>query len=259
MFAAQSWPFKRCFRGWYKPNGRMHHHSRKEARLITQVGTEWIKSNRTAFALVAATLLGIFASAVYTSNAAARELHIVAFGDSLTAGYGLPPNADFASRLEVALKTRGHDVRITNAGVSGDTTAGGLARFDWAIPNDTDGVILELSSNDALRGISPAIARSNLNQILARLKNRNIEVLLAGMQSPANWGDAYKAEFDGMFEALARQHDTLLYPFFMEGVIDQPKLKLPDALHPNAAGVDEIVRRILPSVEKLIEKARQNS
>ena len=185
-----------------------------------------------------------------------KPVHIVAFGDSLTAGYGLPPGADFATRLGTKLKQSGHKVRITNAGVSGDTTAAGLARFDWAIPQDTDAVILELGANDALRGFSPNIPQQNLSKILTKLKERNIPVLLAGMQAPANWGDDYKKQFDAMFPRLASQFDTLLYPFFMEGVITKPKLKLADGLHPNAKGVDEVVTRILPSVEGLIERAR---
>lgn len=181
-------------------------------------------------------------------------MHIVAFGDSLTAGYGLPPGADFASRLGAQLKQRGHNVRMTNAGVSGDTTSGGLARFDWAVPDDTDAVILELGANDGLRGIAPERARQNLDTILSRLAKRRIPVLLAGMHAPANWGDDYKTAFDSMFAELAKKHGAVFYPFFLEGVIMRPDLKLPDGLHPNAKGVDEITRRILPKVEELITR-----
>ena len=205
------------------------------------------------------TAMSIIGFAVLTSNATlavGKKVHITAFGDSLTAGYGLPPGADFATRLEIALTKRGHRVRITNSGVSGDTTSAGLARFDWAVSDDTDAVILELGANDALRGISPRIARANLDKILAKLAARKIPVLIAGMQAPANWGKDYEDAFNPIFADLAKQYQAQLYPFFLDGVIDKPNLKLADALHPNEAGVDEIVRRILPSVEKLIARVK---
>ena len=186
---------------------------------------------------------------------AADTLRIVAFGDSLTAGFGLPPGQDFASRLEAALKKRGHDVSIANAGVSGDTTAGGLARFDWAIDEGTDAVIVELGANDVLRGIPPKTTRANLNEILARLEKRNIPVLVAGMRALANWGPDYAKAFEAIFPELSDKYGAIYYPFFMEGVIDRPDLKLDDALHPNQNGVEEIVRRILPLVEQLIARA----
>ena len=209
----------------------------------------------------AARLLALFALPLITllaanSVALAQEkLHIVVFGDSLTAGFGLPADAAFPAQLAAALKNKGRDVRMTNAGVSGDTTSGGLARFDWAVPQDTDAVILELGANDALRGVSPKIARANLDAILSKLSARRIPVLIAGMRAPANWGADYVTEFNAMFAALAAKHQSLLYPFFMEGVIDRPKLKLADALHPNQAGVAEIVKRILPLVEQLLQRA----
>jgi len=194
---------------------------------------------------------------VATSVAAhTRTLHIVTFGDSLTAGYNLEQGADFASQLEVALKKAGYDVRITNAGVSGDTTSGGVARFDWAVPADTDAVILELGANDALRGVSPRIARDNLAILIEKLKARRIPVLLAGMRAPANWGADYVKQFNAIYPELAAKYNILLYPFFMEGVIDRPDLKLADALHPNRRGVAEIVSRILPFVLKLLDRAR---
>lgn len=201
----------------------------------------------------------ILAMAVWTSGSAFAtrdKVHIVAFGDSLTAGYGLPPGADFASRLEAALAGRGHQVRITNAGVSGDTTSGGLARFDWAVPQDADAVILELGANDALRGISPEIAQTNLDKIMAKLAARTIPTLIAGMQAPSNWGADYERKFNAIYPQLAKKYQAGLYPFFLEGIIDKPTLKLPDALHPNAKGVEEIVRRILPSVEELIARTK---
>lgn len=223
--------------------------------MVTKVGLRQIISK--VWMTVALGLLG--ATLFIADNVAANEkkVHVAAFGDSLTAGFGLPPAADFASRLEAALHKRGHIVRVTNAGVSGDTTSGGLARFDWAVSDDTDAVILELGANDALRGISPKIARANLDKILAKLADRKIPVLVAGMRAPANWGADYEKSFNSMFAELAKKYKALLYPFFLEGVIDKPQLKLADALHPNKAGVDEIVRRILPSVEKLISRVRK--
>jgi acyl-CoA thioesterase-1 len=143
---------------------------------------------------------------------------------------------------------------VTNAGVSGDTTAAGLERFDWAVPPGTDAVILELGANDALRGQSPADAKANLDALIAKLKARNIAVLLAGMRAPKNWGEAYAREFDGMYAELAQKHDLILYPFFLDGVALDPSLNLDDGLHPNGKGVAEIVRRILPKVEDLLQR-----
>jgi len=191
-----------------------------------------------------------------SANLKDKPIHIVAYGDSLTAGYNLPKGDDFASQLEAALQRAGHNVRIANAGVSGDTTSGGVARFDWAIPEDAEAVILELGANDALRGISPAIARRNLETLIVKLKARNIPVLLAGMRALANWGTDYAGEFNAIYPELADKHDILLYPFFMEGVIDRPDLKLDDALHPNKQGVAEIVRRISPYAIELLGQVR---
>ena len=190
--------------------------------------------------------------------AAAAESHspvrIVAFGDSLTAGYMLKPSEAFPVQLQAALAAKGVKAEIQNAGVSGDTTAAGLERFDWAIPDGTEAVILELGANDALRGIGPAIARKNLDEILTRLKARNIEVLLAGMAAPKNWGKAYEDEFATIYTDLAAKHGVLLYPFFLDGVALDAKLNLPDGLHPTGKGIGVIVERILPKVEELIAR-----
>ncbi|MCB1743124.1 MAG: arylesterase [Gammaproteobacteria bacterium] len=191
-----------------------------------------------------------------TKALSSAAVHIVAFGDSLVAGYGLPAGADFAARLQKALTKAGYHVKVTNSGVSGDTTSGGLARFDWAVPDDADAVILELGANDMLRGISPDIARANLEKILSKLSQRNTPVLIAGMRSLANWGEDYARKFNGIFPALAKKYDALLYPFFLDGVVEKPALKLDDGLHPNGKGVDEIVRRILPRVQDLIARAK---
>ena len=189
-------------------------------------------------------------------EAADRPLKIVALGDSLTAGLGLPADAAFPARLEAALKAKGYAVTIVNAGVSGDTTSGGLARLDWSVPEGTDAVILELGANDALRGIEPKLAKTALDTILNKLAARHIPVLLAGMAAPRNLGADYVREFDAVYPALASTHRVVFYPFFLDGVATDPKLNQGDGLHPTAAGVDVIVSRILPLVEELIARAR---
>jgi acyl-CoA thioesterase I len=183
-------------------------------------------------------------------------IRIVAFGDSLTAGFNLSPGDAFPAQLEKALKAKGHAVEVINAGVSGDTTGAALERFDWAIPDGVEAAIVELGANDGLRGQPPEQAKKNLDTILARLKAKNIEVLLAGIPAPRNWGDAYAKAFDPMFTDLATRHGALLYPFFLDGVALKPELSLPDGLHPNAKGVAIIVERILPKVDELIERVR---
>lgn len=179
---------------------------------------------------------------------------IVAFGDSLTAGYMLKPSEAFPVQLQAALTAKGHNVEIVNAGVSGDTTAAGLERFDWAVPDGTEAVILELGANDALRGVPPKQARANLEAIVAKLKARNIDVLLAGMQSLNNWGPEYAAEFNAIFPDLAKANGLILYPFFLEGVAVDRKLNQGDGLHPTAEGIAHIVKGILPQVEDLIAR-----
>ena len=184
-------------------------------------------------------------------------MKIVAFGDSLTAGYGLDPIDGFAPQLQAWLHANGApDAIVINAGVSGDTTSGGLARFDWAIAPDTDAVILELGANDALRGVEPAIARANLDVMLERLGDRNVSVLLAGMYAPRNWGDEYVADFESIFPELADKHGVPLYPFFLEGLVGRAGVFLEDGLHPNEDGVKLLVAKIGPEVLKLIERVR---
>jgi len=158
--------------------------------------------------------------------------------------------------LAEALKTKGIDVVIANAGVSGDTASGGLDRVDWSVPEGTDAVIVELGANDALRGLDPDITKMALDKILRKLADRRIAVLLAGMRAPRNLGPDYTRAFDGIYQALASTHSVVFYPFFLEGVAADPKLNQADRLHPNAAGVDTIVTRILPRVEELIARAR---
>ena len=153
-----------------------------------------------------------------------KPIRIVAFGDSLTAGFGLRPSQAFPAQLQKELRARGHNVVVDNAGVSGDTTAAGLARLDWAIGDDADAVILEFGANDALRGIDPKVTRANLQKIVAKLNARRIPVLLAGMRAPANWGDTYSEDFDAIFPDLAKEHGLILYPFFLDGVVLDTKL-----------------------------------
>jgi len=185
---------------------------------------------------------------------ATPAVKLVAFGDSLTAGYLLKPSESFPAQLAAALAAKGHAVEVGNSGVSGDTTAAGLERFDWAVPPGTDAVILELGANDALRGQPPAEARANLETLIARLRERNIAVLLVGMRAPQNWGEDYARSFDRIYTELAEQHDLLLYPFFLDGVALNPALNLDDGLHPNGQGVAKIVERILPKVEELLAR-----
>ena len=178
-------------------------------------------------------------------------------GDSLTAGLGLPAQAAFPARLQAALTAKGEAATIVNAGVSGDTASGGLDRLDWSVPAGTDAVILELGANDALRGIDPKVTQAALDKILSKLAARHIPVLLAGMQAPRNMGADYVRQFDAIYPALASTHAVVFYPFFLDGVATDPTLNQGDGMHPNPAGVERIVKRILPSVEELIARARR--
>lgn len=191
----------------------------------------------------------LMALVALSGSSTAEPARIVAFGDSLMAGYGLAPGESFPEKLEQSLRERGHDVVITNAGVSGDTSTGGLQRLDWSVPDDTDLVILELGANDMLRGISPDITRSNLDEMIARLEEREIDVLLAGMLAAPNLGPDYAAAFNPIYPDLAHQYELQLYPFFLDGVAAQPELLLGDGMHPNARGIDMMVERMLPIVE----------
>jgi len=192
--------------------------------------------------------------AVSAEAVPARPIRIVVLGDSLAAGFQLKASDAFPAQLERALKARGHNVEIINAGVSGDTTAGGLERLKWAVPEATDAVILELGANDALRGLDPARARANLEKIILELKGSGMEVLLAGMLAPRNLGPNYSRAFDAIYPELASKHALLLYPFFLDGIAFEAKLNLGDGIHPNGSGVAEITRRIVPHVEQLIER-----
>jgi acyl-CoA thioesterase-1 len=183
---------------------------------------------------------------------AAEPVKIVVFGDSLVAGYGLAASEAFPAVLQKMLTEKGHAVTITNAGVSGDTATGGLARLDWSVPDGTQGVILELGANDMLRGTDPAVAKDALEKIIARLKERGIAVLLAGMLAAPNLGPDYTARFNAIYPDLAREHGVMLYPFFLDGVAGNSTLNLPDGLHPTAEGVRRIATAMLPTVEKFV-------
>jgi acyl-CoA thioesterase-1 len=177
---------------------------------------------------------------------------LLVLGDSLTAGYGLDQADAFPARLEVALAERGHEVRVMNAGVSGDTSAGGLRRLGWALADNPDLVMIELGANDALRGLDPEQTRDNLARIITTLKQKNIKILLAGMQAPRNLGAAYTTHFDRIYPELAEEFAIPLYPFFLEGVATDPFLNQADGIHPNRFGVDVIVSKIIPTLEPLL-------
>ena len=198
-------------------------------------------------------MLGIMASDAAMAQGK-RPVRIVALGDSLTAGYGLPAQAAFPAQLQQALKARGHNVEIVNAGVSGDTAAGGLERLDWSVGEGVDGVVLELGANDMLRGVDPASTRRSLETIVQRLKARNIPVLMAGMLASRNLGPDYAARFDAIYPDIAKAHGLVLYPFFLDGVAGQRSLNLADGIHPNPEGVRVIVERMLPTVERFLDR-----
>jgi acyl-CoA thioesterase-1 len=177
----------------------------------------------------------------------------------LTQGYNLPPGTDFTAVLQSQLKAKGHDVVIVNAGVSGDTSAGGLSRIDWALDDAVDGAIVEFGSNDALRGLDVKDTRANLDQILNKLKAKKIPVLFVGMKAPRNLGPEYDAAFDGLYPELAKSHRVLFYPFFLEGVAADPAMNQKDGIHPNEKGTLVVVRGMLPYAEKLLAQIKAQS
>lgn len=184
--------------------------------------------------------------------ASAEPLQLVGFGDSLMAGYQLPQEDALPAQLQRQLVAKGHEVVITNAGVSGDTTSGGLSRVDWSVPDGTDGVILELGANDALRGIAPEQTEKNLDQIIARLREREIPVLLVGMLAPPNMGDDYGQKFNAIYSRLAEKYGVPLYPFVLDGVITDRNLLLEDGMHPNTKGLQIMAERMLPLAESWV-------
>jgi acyl-CoA thioesterase-1 len=190
------------------------------------------------------------------ASAADKQIRILALGTSLTQGYQLPPGTDFTAVLEARLKKNGVNVKVVNAGVSGDTSAGGLARLDWALSEPFDAAIVELGSNDALRALKPSQTESNLDAILTKLKAKNIKVLFTGMMAPRNLGPDYAKDFDAIYPRLAKKHGVAFYPFFLDGVAGNLKMNQADGIHPNEAGTQVIVGKIAPYVAKLIAPAK---
>ncbi len=199
-------------------------------------------------------LLACVLALLACTPALARPLRLLTFGDSLTAGYGLPHADGFEAQLQAALVKSGHDVVILDGGVSGDTSAGGMARIDWSLSDHPDCALVELGANDGLRGLDPAAMEANLRTILDRLAAQHIPVLLSGMYAPPNLGQGYDDAFRSVFDRLSRRPGLLYDPFFLQGVALDPSLKQPDGLHPTAKGVAIIVARLLPMVEALLSE-----
>lgn len=196
---------------------------------------------------------------VKSSAQTETPVRILALGDSLTAGLGLPPEQSYPAQLEQVLRAKGHAIQIINAGVSGDTTTGGLARLDWSLAEQPDAVILALGANDGLRAIDPQLTRANMQAILEKLQDRELPVLMLGMLAPPNLGSEYEQAFNAIFPELAEQFDVVFYPFILAGVAAQPELNQADGIHPNAAGVAVMVEQILPYAEHLLEKIEQQT
>ena len=205
---------------------------------------------------IAALAAMLLSAPVVAPVAAQEEIRLLVLGDSLAAGLGLAPQQAFPARLQAALTERGHAVRVINAGVSGDTTAGGLARLEWVLAEKPQAAIVELGANDGLRALDVQAMRSNLAAILDRLEDKGVKILLAGMKAPPNYGAAYVRDYDTAFADLATDHDVIFYPFFLDGVATLEDLNQADRIHPNAKGVEVIVRNMLPSVERLLQRVR---
>lgn len=206
-------------------------------------------------AIFAFTWMSLTPASANTSSCEGKKL--VVFGDSLVAGYGLEPGAAFPEQLSKKFRKQGIKLEIINAGVSGDTTSSGLARLDWSVGEGVDAVILELGANDALRGISPVVTQKNLDVMIAKFKEKNIEVLLTGMMAPPNMGPEYGAAFNGIYAQLAEKHDIILYPFFLDGVVADATLNQADGIHPTKDGIAVIVEKIMPSTSILLDKICQ--
>jgi acyl-CoA thioesterase-1 len=207
--------------------------------------------------LAAAATLALLA--FVPAHAQDDRVTIMAFGDSLVHGYGLPDGEPFPAQLEAALADKGYRIEVINAGSSGDTSKSGRARLSWVLRDEVDAAIVVLGANDALRGIDPAVTRKNLDAVLRTLDDEGVATLFAGMRAPRNMGDQYVREFDSLFPELAEKHGVVFYPFFLKGVAQDPDLNQSDGIHPNAEGVKVIVDNILPKVEALIERVRSNA
>jgi acyl-CoA thioesterase I len=210
------------------------------------------------FRFLLSIILTVFVAApvlAQTAKPAARPIRIMALGTSLTQGYGLPPGTEIPVQLQAALKAAGINATVVNAGVSGDTSADGLSRLDWALADKPDAAIIELGSNDMLRGLPPGNTEKNLRGILTRLKAAKIPVLLCGMGAQRNLGPEYVKQFDGIYPRLAKEYGVLFYPFVLEGVAMKRELNQADGIHPNPAGVKVIVAKMLPLVKQLVAQA----
>jgi acyl-CoA thioesterase-1 len=203
-------------------------------------------------ALALSLLMPLFLVCYHALADGDARLRLMVLGDSLVAGHGLPQGESFPDILQAELASAGYDVEVLNAGVSGDTTAGGLARLDWSLAENPDALIIVLGGNDLLRGLEPAATKANLAAIIDHAMRRKITVMLAGMQAPRNFGEDYAGEFDAIYTQLGARDGVIFYPFFLDGVALVPEFNQPDGMHPNRAGVDEIARRIWPSVEALL-------
>jgi acyl-CoA thioesterase-1 len=217
-------------------------------------GVSWISRTYGRRAAVQKALAGFALLQAAPARAQPTELRLVMLGDSITAGFGLARAEGPPARLEAMLRARGRNVRVIDAGVSGDTTQGGRARLDWALADRPHGVIVALGGNDGLRGLPPSQMRANLENILDRLAQRRIPALLAGMIAPPNLGAEYGREFSAVFTSLAERPGVVFYPFLLDGVAGEASLNQPDRIHPTAQGAQEIARRILPYVERLLER-----
>ncbi len=197
-------------------------------------------------------MIGLSLALAASPRAQAAEARILALGDSLTAGYGLPAAQGFTAKLDAALKAKGVAATVINGGVSGDTSAGGLGRIDWMLADKPTHAIVELGANDGLRGLDAGQMEKNLDAVLTKLKAAGVKVLLTGMRAPPNFGTAYTQSFDAVFPRLAERHKVAFYPFFLDGVAANPQLNQADGIHPNEAGVNTVIERILPSVLSLL-------
>jgi acyl-CoA thioesterase I len=208
-----------------------------------------------AFGLVASPSLSL----ANQNTVSGEAVSVVGFGDSLMSGFELPPQDSFPAQLETALKDKGIKASVANAGVAGETTTDAVNRLDWSVPEDTDMVILEFGANDALRGISPDLSEKNLSDIIEKLQQRGVTVILAGMLAPPNMGADYEAKFNAIYPRLAQKYNVPLYPFFLDGVAAERTLQLEDGMHPNAKGVAEMVERFLPIMEKTLAAKSGNA
>ena len=228
--------------------------SKKKRRQFRQYGLRLM-----AFKHLVRLLIVTALSLLPISAALADPVRIVGFGDSLMAGYQLAPGESFPEKLQEALREKGYEVEVANAGVSGDTTSGGLSRLDWSVPDGTDIVILELGANDMLRGVSPKVVEENLATMIEKFQARGIRILLVGMMAAPNLGADYGEAFNAVYPRLAQKYDIPLHPFFLEGVAANAGMQLEDGMHPNAEGVNTMVERILPAVEEMLTKENEDA